>query len=131
MHEVLLPLRLGEVGYVTASMIYPRQLPAALELVTAVPEQRFVIDHLAKPEIKAGQTKEWEAQIRAIAQNSKAYCKVSGMVTEANWGAWSNEDFAPYLDVVFEAFGTDRLWQRSYVYKPQLCRKPRRITIFQ
>jgi L-fuconolactonase len=100
---------LREFDFVYDILIYPRQLPAALELVTAVPEQRFVIDHLAKPEIKAGRTKEWEAQIRAIAQNSNAYCKVSGIVTEADWDAWRNENFAPYLDVVFEAFGTDRL----------------------
>lgn len=100
---------LREFNFVYDILIYPRQLPATLELVTAVPEQRFVIDHLAKPEIKAGRTKEWEAQIMAIAQNSNVYCKVSGIVTEADWGAWRNADFAPYLDVVFEAFGTDRL----------------------
>jgi L-fuconolactonase len=90
-------------------LIYPKQLPAALELVAAVPQQKFVIDHLAKPEIKTARKKEWETRIREIAQNSNVYCKVSGMVTEANWRSWKKEDFEPYLDVVFEAFGLDRL----------------------
>lgn len=100
---------LREFNFTYDILIYPKQLPAALELVAAVPEQRFAIDHLAKPEIKAGRTKEWEAQIRKIAQNPNVFCKVSGMVTEADWRKWKNADFAPYLDVVFEAFGTERL----------------------
>jgi len=80
-----------------------------LALVVAVPEQRFVLDHLAKPEIKSGRRKEWEVEIREIAQNPNVYCKISGMVTEADWQSWKKEDFRPYLDVVFEAFGVDRL----------------------
>lgn len=90
-------------------LIYPKQLPAALALVAAIPEQHFVLDHLAKPEIKTGRRKEWEAQIREITQNPNVYCKLSGMVTEADWRSWKKEDFEPYLDVVFEAFGVDRL----------------------
>jgi len=90
-------------------LIYPKQLPAALALVAAIPEQHFVLDHLAKPEIKTRRRKEWEAQIREIAQNPNVLCKISGMVTEANWQAWKKEDFEPYLDVVFEAFGVERL----------------------
>jgi len=100
---------LREFDFTYDILIFPKHLPAALELVAAVPEQRFVIDHLAKPEIKAGQTKGWEAQMREIAQNQNVYCKVSGMVTEADWSKWKNSDFAPYLDVVLEAFGAERL----------------------
>ncbi|MBS1841667.1 MAG: amidohydrolase family protein [Acidobacteria bacterium] len=90
-------------------LIYPKQLPAAMKLAAALPEQKFVIDHLAKPEIKAGRRKEWEAQMREIAQNPNVYCKVSGMVTEADWSSWKSADFEPYLDTIFEAFGPERL----------------------
>jgi L-fuconolactonase len=100
---------LRQFGLTYDILIYPKQLPAALELVAAEPEQRFVIDHLAKPEIASGGRKEWEAQMRAIAQNRNVYCKVSGLVTEADWRSWEQADFEPYLDVVFEAFGTERL----------------------
>lgn len=100
---------LREFSFVYDILIYPKQLPAASELVAAVPEQHFVVDHLAKPEIKVGRKKGWEAQIREIAKNPNVFCKISGMVTEADWRSWKKQDFAPYLDVVFEAFGVDRL----------------------
>ena len=100
---------LHEFGFTYDILIYPKQLPAALALLVAIPEQHFVLDHLAKPEVRAGRRKEWEAQIREIAQNPNVYCKISGMVTEADWRSWKREDFEPYLDVVFEAFGADRL----------------------
>jgi L-fuconolactonase len=100
---------LHEFDFTYDILIYPKQLPAAMELVTAMPEQKFVIDHLAKPDIKAGRREQWQAQMREIAQNPNVYCKVSGMVTEADWGSWKNADFTPYLDVVFEAFGEERL----------------------
>ena len=100
---------LQEFGFAYDILIYPKQLPAALALVTAVPEQHFVLDHLAKPEIRIGRRKEWEAQVRELAQNPNVFCKISGMVTEADWQAWKKEDFDPYLDVVFEAYGAHRL----------------------
>jgi len=90
-------------------LIYPRQLPAAVEFAAKFPEQRFVIDHMAKPEIKARKTKEWAAQMRSIAANPNVFCKVSGLVTEADWKNWHAGDFKYYLDVVFEAFGAERL----------------------
>ena len=101
--------RLREFGFTYDILIYPRQLPAAIELVSRLPEQKFVIDHLAKPEIRAGKKEPWAAEIRTIAQNRNVFCKVSGFVTEADWGAWKPDDFRPYLDVVFEAFGAERL----------------------
>ena len=102
--------KLAAFGFTYDILIYPRQLAAALELVERLPEQRFVIDHLAKPDIQSGgNKKEWEAQLRAIAQNENVFCKVSGMVTEAHWTSWKIDDFVRYLDVAFEAFGTDRL----------------------
>ena len=94
-------------------LIFPRQLPAAIELVKQFPEQPFVLDHIAKPLIKVGTLMPWEAQIRELAQFENLTCKVSGMVTEAEWEQWVPGDFRPYLDVVFEAFGEDRLMYGS------------------
>lgn len=101
--------RLHEFGFTYDILIYPRQLPAAIELVSRLPEQRFVVDHLAKPAIKAGNREPWSTHIRNIAQNGNVFCKVSGLATEADWAHWKPEDIFPYLDVVFEAFGPDRL----------------------
>jgi L-fuconolactonase len=84
-------------------------LPAAIELVACVPEQLFVIDHLAKPEIKPRKTAPWAAHMKEIAQNKNVFCKLSGLVTEADWSHWKADDFKPYLDVAFESFGADRL----------------------
>jgi L-fuconolactonase len=96
-------------GFTYDILVYPRQLPAARALVDKFPEQRFVVDHLAKPEIKAGEMKTWAGYMRRIAENHNVFCKVSGLVTEADWRHWKAADFRPYLDVVFEAFGPDRL----------------------
>jgi L-fuconolactonase len=101
--------RLREYGFTYDILIYPKQLPAAIELVARFPEQRFVVDHLAKPEIKAGGREPWATQMRTLAQNHNVFCKVSGLVTEADWLHWKAEDFRPYLDVAFEAFGVERL----------------------
>jgi L-fuconolactonase len=90
-------------------LIYPKQLPAALELVSRFPEQRFVIDHMAKPEIKARNRSGWAVLMQEVAAHRNVFCKVSGLVTEADWQRWKKEDFWPYLDVVFDAFGPKRL----------------------
>src|ERR1700730_505135 len=90
-------------------LIYPKQLPAAIELVEKFPEQRFVIDHMAKPPIKTKETASWARHIRNIAEVPNVFCKLSGLLTEADWVHWVAEDFRPYLDIVFEAFGPDRL----------------------
>jgi L-fuconolactonase len=90
-------------------LLYPTQLPAAVELVALLPEQPFVVDHLAKPRIAAGAIQGWGRDIRAIARHENVCCKVSGMVTEAARQGWKRADFTPYLDVVLEAFGPERL----------------------
>jgi L-fuconolactonase len=90
-------------------LIFPKQLPAAIELVNRFPEQRFVLDHIAKPVIREKLMEPWRTQIRELAKASNVMCKLSGMVTEANWDGWREEDFFPYLDLVAEAFGLDRL----------------------
>lgn len=101
--------QLRRFNYTFDILIYPRQLPAAIELVEKIPEQRFVLDHMAKPEIRSGEIRQWAMQIRALAANPNVFCKASGLVTEADWHHWGDSDFKPYLDVVFDAFGLDRI----------------------
>ena len=101
--------RLGERGLTYDLLLYPRQLPAAVKLASGFPDQPFVLDHIAKPEIAKGVLAPWEQDVRELAKMENVWCKVSGMVTEAQWKGWKVGDFRPYLDVVFEAFGTDRV----------------------
>jgi L-fuconolactonase len=90
-------------------LIFPRHLPAAAEFVGRFPRQRFVLDHIAKPFIKAHAVEPWALQIGELARFKNVFCKISGMVTEADWKSWKPEHFRPYLDVVMAAFGPDRL----------------------
>ena len=90
-------------------LIFEHQLPAAVEFAEQFPNQPFVLDHIGKPRIKEGKIDEWEEGIRALAGHSNMYCKLSGLVTEADWQQWKPDDFKPYLDVVFDAFGAERL----------------------
>jgi L-fuconolactonase len=90
-------------------LIYARHLPVAAEFVARFPRQRFVLDHLAKPPIKSGAIDGWAQGIRELAAFPNVYCKVSGLVTEADWSAWKPDDLRPYLDVAFECFGPSRL----------------------
>lgn len=89
-------------------LIYERQLGEALDLVRAFPEQRFVIDHIAKPDIRNGSFASWRLGIEAIAREPNTWCKLSGMVTETDWSAWTPATFTPYLDVIVQAFGPAR-----------------------
>lgn len=89
-------------------LIYPRQLPAAIELVTKVPEVRFVLDHCAKPEIRNAQWEPWAAQIRELAKAPNVSCKISGLVTEANWATWTKDTLKPYVEHVLACFGIER-----------------------
>jgi L-fuconolactonase len=90
-------------------LVYPRQLPAAVEFVRRFPDQRLVLDHIAKPHIKRRELEPWASQLKELSRFENLYCKVSGMVTEADWERWRPEDFTPYLDVVLSAFGPRRL----------------------
>jgi L-fuconolactonase len=100
---------LKEYDYSYDLLIYPRQLPAALKFVSSLPDQKIVLDHCAKPDIKAKKMEDWKPWIKEIAQHPQLQCKLSGLFTEAAWKSWSPADFYPYLDVVVEAFGPDRL----------------------
>ena len=84
-----------------------------LRLVRKFPEQRFVLDHMAKPSIRDGTLEPWKKDMETLAKSPNVWCKVSGMVTEANWNSWLIEDFKSYLDVVFQSFGSDRIMYGS------------------
>ena len=101
--------RLAGYGLTYDLLLYPRHLPAAVKLVREFPKQPFVLDHVAKPGIADGVLEPWARDIRELARFGNVCCKVSGMVTEARWKQWRAEDFRPYLDVVFEAFGPERV----------------------
>lgn len=90
-------------------LIFPRHLPQAIKLVAQIPGTRFVLDHLAKPFIKKKLLSPWQEGIADLAKFPNVWCKVSGMVTEADWQNWKFEDFVPYLDTVFGAFGPNRI----------------------
>jgi L-fuconolactonase len=90
-------------------LVYPQQLPSAVSLVERLPDQPFVLDHIAKPRIRDGAMDGWATPMKELAGHANVWCKVSGLVTEADWSRWHPDDMRPYLDVVFEAFGCDRL----------------------
>jgi L-fuconolactonase len=96
-------------GYTYDILIFPRQLKAAKDFVSAFPDQTFILDHSAKPGIKSKEMNSWKAGITDLAMYPNVHCKVSGLLTEASWKEWSPADFYPYLDVVFQSFGPDRV----------------------
>jgi L-fuconolactonase len=100
---------LNKYGFTYDILIYPDQLGYSLELVKEFPEQPFVIDHVAKPYIKAGEINLWKHGMQAMALQQNVCCKISGMVTEADWKHWKKGDLLPYIDVVVNAFGTKRI----------------------
>jgi len=100
---------LKRYDFVYDILIFPDQLKYTAAFVAAFPEQAFIIDHIAKPGIKNHDIDAWKKDITAVAQYQNVYCKLSGMVTEASWQHWKKDDFKPYLDVIVEAFGIDRI----------------------
>jgi L-fucono-1,5-lactonase len=90
-------------------LIYPRHLDVAVECVGRLPQQRFMLDHLAKPNIRDGEMTAWRRGIRALAAQPNVFAKLSGLVTEADWHFWTPQSIRPYLDVAFDAFGWERL----------------------
>lgn len=94
-------------------LIFPDQLKYAIDFVRAFPDQRFVVDHLAKPYIKDNKIDRWKIDMETLAREENVSCKISGMVTEAEWKSWKNDDFKPYLDSVVESFGMNRIMYGS------------------
>lgn len=112
---LLRPQFLNGIGYLKDFnltydiLIFPQHLPTATKFVSLFPDQKFVLDHLAKPDIKNLSILSWKDDIKRIAAFSNVSCKLSGMVTEASWEYWKTDDFKAYVDVVLESFGTKRL----------------------
>jgi L-fuconolactonase len=100
---------LGGSGLVYDVLIFERQLSEAIRFVDRHPNQAFVLDHIAKPKIVAGEIEPWRGLLKELARRENVTCKVSGMVTEADWKHWSPASLRPYLDATVEAFGPERL----------------------
>jgi|TARA_B110000240_G_scaffold1723_1_gene2106 L-fuconolactonase len=90
-------------------LVFPHQLGSVLEFVKKFPHQKFVIDHIAKPYIKDGYFEGWATMMTAIGKHENVSCKMSGMVTEADFNIWTPEQIHPYMDTVLEAFGSKRI----------------------
>ncbi|MEU9669202.1 amidohydrolase family protein [Streptomyces bobili] len=99
----------AEAGLVYDLVVKPHQLGASAEAAAHLPELIFVLDHLGKPPIAYGELEPWAEEIRRFADLPNTVCKLSGLVTEADWGSWTTEDLQPYADTVLDAFGPDRL----------------------
>jgi L-fuconolactonase len=100
---------LKSFGFTYDILVYPRQLKAAVDFVQSFPDQTFIIDHCAKPDVKNSEMDTWRQGITDLALYPNVSCKLSGLITEAAWKNWSPADFYPYLDVVYQAFGMQRL----------------------
>jgi L-fuconolactonase len=90
-------------------LVRTRELPAAIDVARNLPDQRFVLDHIAKPPIAAGWDEEWSTEISRLAALPNVSVKLSGMVTEADWGTWTPGTLRPYVEHVVDVFGTDRV----------------------
>jgi len=101
--------QLEKYGLTYDILIYPRHIKYACGLVSEFPQQKFIIDHLAKPLIKEGKIEVWKKDMKELAKADNLFCKLSGMVTEANWNSWMQEDFVPYMETLLEIFGPNRL----------------------
>lgn len=99
---------LEKYHYTYDILVFPHQLGAVLEFVREFPNQKFVIDHIAKPYIKDGFYDGWAVLMKEIGQYENVYCKLSGMITEADFNTWTPEHIHPYMDLVLEVFGTER-----------------------
>ena len=101
--------RLERYGLTYDILVYARQLPAAVGFARAFPRQRFVLDHLGKPDIRGKEFREWRRHFDQLAALPNVCCKLSGLVTEAEWGSWTRPQLRPYIDAALEAFGPSRL----------------------
>lgn len=90
-------------------LVYARQLPGAVAVARAFPRQRFVLDHLGKPDVRGGEYQAWRGELNQLAALPNVCCKLSGLVTEADWHTWTPAQLRPYLDAALDAFGPDRL----------------------
>jgi L-fucono-1,5-lactonase len=100
---------LEEFGLVYDILIFERHLPQTIAFVDRHPNQTFVLDHIAKPRVREGVLSPWRENLRQLAERPNVFCKISGMVTEAGHNSWTEEQLAPYFEVVLNAFNPGRL----------------------
>ena len=100
-------------NYTYDILIYARHLENTVRFIDELPGVSLVIDHIGKPGIMKNEVREWETHMRQIASFPDVMCKLSGMVTEAKWNKWSYKEFVPYLDILFDCFGPERLMYGS------------------
>lgn len=96
-------------GYTYDLLVYHTQLPALISMTDNLPDNRMILDHIGKPDIKNKQFKNWKAQIRILASHPGIYCKLSGMITEADYRNWTYDDLKPFIETAAEYFGIDRI----------------------
>ncbi|MCH7396996.1 amidohydrolase family protein [Belliella sp. DSM 107340] len=101
--------KLAKFDFTYDILIFPKQLASATKAVRLLPNQKFVLDHIAKPSIVNGELEEWKRGVSELSKSENVYCKLSGMVTEAKWNNWKYDDFVPYMDFILESFGSKRL----------------------
>lgn len=104
---------LGQYKFTYDILIYENQLPAAIKFIDHFSDQTFILDHVGKPDIKKGLSQSWEKGIKSISSYPNLYCKLSGLVTEADWNNWTTATFKEYLDIIVESFGTHRIMYGS------------------
>jgi len=100
---------LGERGYSFDVRIRHHQLASVVEVARACPQTAIVLDHVGKPDIAKGELEPWVHDLKQLASLQHVYCKLSGMVTEADWDAWTVDQLKPFAQTVIDAFGYDRL----------------------
>ena len=101
--------KLQQFGLTYDILIFTQHLPNTIKMVGKFPDQKFVLDHIGKPLIRDKILEPWSSMIKILGGFPNIYCKISGMITEADWNSWKQSDFKPYIDIVYEAFGEDRL----------------------
>jgi L-fuconolactonase len=106
-HQFLKKLKFYNFTY--DILVYEDQLRATIKCTEKFPDQKFILDHCGKPNIKAKNYKDWASQIKILASNPNMYCKLSGLVTEANLNSWTYDDLMPYMEIAAEHFGSERL----------------------
>ena len=100
---------LKDFDYTYDLLVYHHQLTSLLKFIEEIPENRLMLDHIGKPDIKEKNYSKWKENIFELAVHPGIYCKLSGMITEANYSTWTYDDLVPYMDAVGEAFGIDRI----------------------
>lgn len=101
--------KLATTGYTYDLLVYHHQLPALISLTEKLPDNQMILDHIGKPDIKNQQFNSWKENIKVLSAHPGIYCKLSGMITEADYKNWKYDDLIPYMEVCAEYFGIDRL----------------------